>query len=820
MIPALFKHWSYKVFAPGTVLRKTYQAFKRLLSCDSRCHELMAEIESLYYQGIKEDFSKITLRYSRLAEAVECMVNNLEQMAPGSHVDLAAYFRKFDFYCRFFLAPPALDCQKPFGLKLTDGKTSSVLSGHKSSRLAELANDLDLHIPDGFVITANSFNYLIDSNDLRGVINSLLSKIDLTDVEKLSHISTQLFQLINQATIPPDLEESITDCFLELTEGEESGQLLAVRSSAIGEDGHCSFAGQYTSLLDVEPKNLLESYLTVLSSKYSPEALAYRINCGLSDEETPMAVMVLKMVDARCAGVIYTADPAYPDADKLFIHAAKGLGDSVVSGTVIPEVFTMEKRGNGETVVLLEDQWTGESLLTRAQLQELGEKGLLIEHLFGPPQDIEWAVNGDGRLVFLQSRPLQVAQPKDEKDSSFDPGFSTPLFTGGVMAASGTAAGRAWCPDGEHPVEQIEYGSILIIHETLPSYVKILHQISGVVAALGSTAGHFATVCREYGIPLLVGVGDSISTISHGQGLTLVADACAVYPDDTLAVVRKIPAHEREQDLPYYRKLRSILDFITPLKLVDPNGEDFTPESCRSFHDIIRYSHEMAVQAMFGLGNNRSGRRGARKSLQTDLPFDIFLMDVDGGLDKGAANLENITIDQICSSPFQALWKGLTHADIGWGEQKYYNWKDYDQQAMSDAFAFQSSSDSASYAVLGKDYLNINIRFGYHFTVVDALCEPESAANYCSLRFAGGGGDYEGRELRILFLTSVLEQLHFDVQSKGELLDARLSNISAEILLDRIVSLGRLLGVTKQMDMRLKDRDMVEQQVSQFFKMV
>ncbi|MCF8056032.1 MAG: hypothetical protein K9K37_05270 [Desulfocapsa sp.] len=820
MLTTLFKHWSYRVFAPGAILRKTYEAFQKLLSFDSRSHELMAEIESIYYQGKKEDFSIISLKYDALAESVNGMVSSLEEMAPGSYVGLSAYYRKFDFYCRFFLVPPPLNFGTPFVLEFAGDTISTPLAGAKTTNLVEIGDDLNLNIPCGFVITTNSFNYLLEYNDLRPAITSLLCKIDLQDVDLLSQIASQLMGLIRNAEIPPDIEAAIVYASRRIKEKKSTDQLVAVRSSALSEDGQCSFAGQYASYLNIKLENLLQTYLKVLSSKYSPEALAYRINCGLSDEEAPMAVMILEMVDANCAGVLYTADPSGIQEDTLFVHATHGLGEAVVSGKVIPDVFTVDKTTNQ----LKERNSTNESArgrtLTESQLLDLSKKGLLIEHHFGAAQDIEWAMPKDGSLIFLQSRPLQVTNLKEKSASSYDPGSCEPLFHAGVMAASGIGSGKAWCPDAKNPLKNLENGAILVIRETLPSYVKFLHLVSGVIAELGSSAGHFATVCREFGVPLLLGVGDNIHRIKHGQALTLSADDTTVYPDDTLALISKIPAYERDKNLPFYRKLRSILDFITPLKLVDPHAADFTPEGCRSLHDIIRFSHEKAVQSMFSIGDRWGGRRGVKKKLQTSLPFEVFLVDVGGGLDKRAAGRDIITVDLVHSTPFQALWRGLNHSDISWGEQTYYDWKSYDQLAMSDAFAFQSSSDSASYAVLGKDYLNINIRFGYHFTVVDSLCEPESAASYCTMRFAGGGGDFDGRELRILFLTDILEQLDFRVETKGELLDARLTGISAEKLLERIESIGRLLGVTKQMDMRLKDREMVNRQVEKFFQMV
>ena len=163
------------------MLRSTYEAFQELLTFDSRCHELMAELEGLYYRGQKEDFSRISQRYDELAHNVKGMVEGLATMAPTSHLDLPAYFRKFDFYCRFLLAPPEITITPPYVLSLANDSIDQSLSGAKTSSLVELREQLGLAIPAGFVITVNSFSYLLEFNDLRPKIKALLAQIDLTD---------------------------------------------------------------------------------------------------------------------------------------------------------------------------------------------------------------------------------------------------------------------------------------------------------------------------------------------------------------------------------------------------------------------------------------------------------------------------------------------------------------------------------------------------------------------------------------------------------------------------------------------------------------
>ena len=832
----LFKYWMYRLFAPGVVLRGTYDAFRDLLTLDSRSHELMADLEDLYYQGKKEDFCRISARYEALSASVGGMVENLERMAPGSFVTLREYFLKFDFYSRFLLAPPALHFGPPFVLDLTDTAARPELVGAKSANLAEIATSLHLPVPSGFVITVNSFQYLLEYNDLRSRINELLAQIDLAIPDTLTQISKELTVLIKNAEIPPDIDDAILAAYTTLSTTQEDIQ-VAVRSSGVGEDGECSFAGQYTTVLAVQKENIIPTYLTVLASKYTPEALAYRIHCGLSDEEAPMAVLVLEMVDALASGVVYTIDPSGRDTSNLFIHTVRGQGEALVSGQVIPEVLAVNREEITLHILVLQDTETPTQtrMLTDAQTTNLADNALQIEAYFGTPQDIEWTLTTAGNILFLQSRPLQShAAPVPKQSAEILEIKDEPLLRGGAMAAWGQACGQTFCVDAGHPVEQVPAGAILVIRETLPSSVQVLNRVSGVLAELGSMAGHFSTVCREFGVPLLCGLGPKIEAIQHGQTITMDAAGRVVYRGDLLPHLATVPRHESQKQLPFYRKLRKLLDHITPLHLVDagqgwpsvarardgeratPKAKGFTPESCRSLHDIIRFAHEQAVRTMFSLGDRLGARSHSRKKLLSELPFAIFVVDVGGGLAPSAAGEENIKEDQIHSTPFRALWTGLTHPPIEWQERTHFDWKHFGEMTMADGIASTEAPEFASYAVLGADYVNLNMRFGYHFTLVDCICGEDSTTNYCHFRFAGGGADFSGRLLRLDFIRTLLKDAGFQVETRGDLLDARVSSLSSPEMQVHLITLGRLLGATKLMDMTLHDTQDVQHSLQDF----
>ena len=135
---------------------------------------------------------------------------------------------------------------------------------------------------------------------------------------------------------------------------------------------------------------------------------------------------------------------------------------------------------------------------------------------------------------------------------------------------------------------------------------------------------------------------------------------------------------------------------------------------------------------------------------------------------------------------------------------------------MSGGIISPKAAMFASHAVVSDDYLNLNLRFGYHFVILDAICTNTPADNYVLFRFSGGGADMYNRTLRADFLNQVLQRIGFDVNRKSDLIDAQLEGEKQETMEDKLDMIGRLLGATRLMDMYLKDESMVEGFVEDF----
>ncbi|QFY11106.1 pyruvate, water dikinase [Nonomuraea phyllanthi] len=181
------------------------------------------------------------------------------------------------------------------------------------------------------------------------------------------------------------------------------GGRVAVRSSATAEDlPDASFAGQQDTYLNVEGAGPLTGAVRdCWESLHTERAVAYRAAAGI--DEAAMAVVVQRMIDPVTAGVLFTANPVTGCRTEVVIDAAPGLGTAIVEGTVVPDHYVLGHRSP--------DVPDGEGCLSRAQLEELRAAGLRLQEHFGTPQDVEWAIDADGTLWLLQSRPVTTLFP-------------------------------------------------------------------------------------------------------------------------------------------------------------------------------------------------------------------------------------------------------------------------------------------------------------------------------------------------------------------------------------------------------------------------
>jgi pyruvate,water dikinase len=251
---------------------------------------------------------------------------------------------------------------------------------------------------------------------------------------------------------------------------------------------------------------------------------------------------------------------------------------------------------------------------------------------------------------------------------------------------------------------------------------------------------------------------------------------------------------------------------------MDPHATAFSPQGCRTYHDLIRFTHELAVQEMFGLAE-ATGRKALAVKVTTHIPLVLYALDLGGGLKEGLSTCDQILPDHFASVPMKAIWKGFTHPGITWsGSINFDMGKFMTLMASGATSEFGQAPGGDSYALLSRDYLNFSAKFGYHFATVDTLCGEQSSQNYIALQFSGGAGNFHGRSLRVWFLAQVLEKLGFEVSVKGDLLEATLLGYDSPGQEEKLDQLGRLLASSRLLDMALATQGDVSVLTEKFFR--
>jgi pyruvate,water dikinase len=195
----------------------------------------------------------------------------------------------------------------------------------------------------------------------------------------------------------------------------------------------------------------------------------------------------------------------------------------------------------------------------------------------------------------------------------------------------------------------------------------------------------------------------------------------------------------------------------------------------------------------------------------------MYVLDLGGGLSSHGGETGPVSVDLVASVPLLALWKGLADGRVAWDHgQLHVDWEEFDR--VSSGLFRLDSRILASYAIISREYMHLNIRFGYHFSIVDALCSDVAGANYIKFRFKGGGAALNQRGYRLLFVQNVLERFGYETGIRGDMLDASFTRMSMNETARALSALGLVLAVTRLMDIRLEDGAEARQEADSFMR--
>ena len=440
-------------------------------------------------------------------------------------------------------------------------RTDVPIVGGKTASLGEMIRNLaseGIRVPGGFAITANANRRFLGHNALEPLMRAELARLDAG--APLAEVGQAIRSAIAGGTLPDELANDIRAAYLELNKrGGLEAAPVAVRSSATAEDlPDASFAGQQETFLNVIGVDaLLDAVRRCFASLYTDRAITYRALHGYPHLKVALSVAVQRMVrsDRGAAGVAFTLDTETGFRNLVVINGAFGLGENVVKGTVTPDEWRVFKpllsnaavapildRTIGSKLIkmVLDEHGTptnvdtsaaerASAVLDNGQVLALARWCATIEAHYDMPMDVEWAIDGETREMFIvQARPETVRSREGAADfTTFTLDGKGDVLVTGVAVGQRITSGRVFMLSSMAEAARFEDGGILVAHMTDPDWVPLMKRASAIVTDSGGRTSHAAIVSRELGIAALVGSGNATTALTDGSMVTV---SCAEGP--------------------------------------------------------------------------------------------------------------------------------------------------------------------------------------------------------------------------------------------------------------------------------------------------
>ncbi len=397
--------------------------------------------------------------------------------------------------------------------------------GPKAANLARLAQ-AGLPTPGGFCVDAEAYRTQIRALGLEADARGVFSAVESAQARR--HALRMKLGLLDQPITPPILDPL-------LNVWRQLKAPVVVRSSALVEDRFgSSFAGQFESFLGIESEaDFITAIRSCWGALWATRALRYMATHDIDPADTAMGVLVQPLVSARASGGGLSEASGASGEGCMILSATWGLGSAIAQGEVTPDRYELSRDGAILSISPgRKDHQVGcihtravpvamvsEPCLAESQASELGRLLLKVEDLMGMPVEIEWAMDDSG-FKLLQARPLHT-QPITIPDATW---LNRPRLNGHA-AGVGWGEGRACVVQCECELSRVAPGDVLVTRVAGPALSHILTRVAGVVAERGGSTSHMASLARERGIPMVLGVLDA--TLRIPDGSTVAVDGVA-----------------------------------------------------------------------------------------------------------------------------------------------------------------------------------------------------------------------------------------------------------------------------------------------------
>lgn len=769
---------------------------------------------------------------------MQCVMQ-LNALSGGRFSRLDSSFAQLREQVQAVLAKGATPLEGPLVIPFAQAGDHPDIVSPTLAKLKAVGGSFPEFVPRGMVVTGAAWWRYFNDPSMHDEIDRIML-ISREDSQSYAAAGAAIRERMrNSFSLPEELERDVRRMLDgDFPELRTPGHLLLVRCLPVRPEHACLVMPEQLLRTPLQAENVLDAIRSSLSMAYRTRSLIYRLKRGIRDRAMPLCVSLTLIPEAHARGSAHR-ELDRPASDRLVLHVRRGFS--------APENWPSQASVEGAS--LPED---AARILEKSILKALD--CLADAPVSGNRHEIFWILSPEGSfsLVGVNALPDPENRPGRLQEAAADcPGDNA--LGGGLCTYPGLVEARVFHVRNFLDALLFPIGDIILAQNAAPRWAFLLDFASGAICGDGTGNGLFARTARRYGRPTVLRQTEAFDRLEQEERVRLVSgsgsppvirrmpdgdgpaehmpgDGNPAPPDSPgpgegapdlsgqsadasgPAWPLAAPAHGSPLWLPgsdIARMARELAPLVASLTLPDSDNVDFRAENCRTFHDILVYSHVHAVREMFRAGTNRKSSGSPAKQLVCDVPKQFWIIDLDDGFTRDIQG-PTVPLDCIASLPMLFLWEGFTSKP--WDGPPPINAKGF-LSVLFEATAnpnLEPASQSTQYTeknifLIARRFCSMRCRFGFHFLAMDCFLSERDKERFIIFQFKGGAADLQRRIKRVHFVAELLAQFDFATEIIGDTLTARLENGAEKSFLSSLRVLGYLVMHTRQLDMIMDD---------------
>lgn len=812
-----------------------FHRFKLFLSAYIEAYSEMMSFEERLADETPLGMPFLRMCATRLTIASMQCTMQLNALSDGRFSRLETSFAALREQAQHVLAKGAPPLEGPLVIPFAEAGDHPDIVSSTLVKLKAAASSFPKFIPRGFVVTGAAWWRYFNDAEMHDEIDRIML-ISREDPQSYAEAAATIRERMTSSfPLPQELEDEVRRMLAgHFPEMERPGHILLARCMPVRPEHACLVMPEQLLRTPLDAESVLQAIRSSLAMAYRTRSIIFRLKRGIRDRAMPLCVSLTIIPESHARGSAHRRLER-PDSNRLFLRVRRGFS--------VPENWPSQASVEGASL----PEGLAETLEDNAYKALDCFKDAPVP---GNRHEIFWALSPQGDFYLLGVNVLP--DPEDLPSELHEAAVHCPArnsLAGGFCTYPGLTDAKVFHVRNFADALRFPIGGILVLQKAAPRWAFLLDFASGAICGDGTGNGLFARTARRYGRPAVLRQAEAFACLQDNERIRLVSgsdlppvicrnleESLADMPAETPIKEKGLKSESAENSSPprpagsaaawplcspgdeallwlpnsdIAQMARELAPLIASLTLPDSDSVDFRAENCKTFHDILVYSHVHAVREMFRAGTNRKSSGSPSKQLVCDVPKQFWVINLDDGFTEDVQG-PTVHIDHIASLPMLFLWEGFTSKP--WDGPPPINARGF-LSVLFEATAnpnLEVASQSTQYAeknvfLIAKRFCSMRCRFGFHFLSMDCFLSERDRERFVIFQFKGGAADLQRRIKRVHFVAELLAQFDFNTEIIGDTLTARLESGSEKSFLAALRALGYLVMHTRQLDMIMDD---------------